>query len=202
MDPALTLLRSLLDLHADEIIDDGTTWVRAESHADLSSRPYSETRHLVAQYLNFYRAHIFADDTGPREAFIDVVTSNRSNLKFSVSTLLRGLTRRFGADLLIPAAVQAQLPPTLQADTRQLGEYLVPGKKLAVAVFEVFAGEAQALRVTKRTSREAVTAAVASMSAGDFTAAAAALTALAAACPNDQVLPALLDECRRREGRA
>lgn len=83
-------LRRLLDEHADEIIDDGTAWVRAESHADLSSRPYSETRQLVAQCLNFYRAHIFAGDTGPREAFIEVVTSNRSNLKFSVSTLLRG----------------------------------------------------------------------------------------------------------------
>ena len=29
-----------------------------------------------------------------------------------------------------------------------------------------------------------------------------ALTELASACPNDQVLPALIDECRRREGRA
>ena len=62
----MTLSR-LLDEHADEIIDDGTAWVRAESHADLSSRPYAETRHLVAQCLNFYRAHIFTGDTGPRE---------------------------------------------------------------------------------------------------------------------------------------
>ncbi|MBK7824613.1 HAMP domain-containing sensor histidine kinase [Nannocystis sp.] len=90
MDPALTTLHRLLEEHADEIIDDGTAWVRAESHADLSSRPYAETRGLVAQCLHFYRAHIFAGDTGPREAFIEVVTSNRSNLKFSVSTLLRG----------------------------------------------------------------------------------------------------------------
>ena len=90
MDEALSTLRRLLDQHADEVVDEGTTWVRAESQADLSTRPYAETRALVAQCLNFYRAHIFDGDTGPRAAFIEVVTSNRSNLKFSVSTLLRG----------------------------------------------------------------------------------------------------------------
>jgi signal transduction histidine kinase len=90
VDEPLTTMRRLLDEHADEIVDTGTAWVRAESQADLSARPYAETRGLVAQCLHFYRAHIFADDTGPREQFIEVVTSNRSNLKFSVSTLLRG----------------------------------------------------------------------------------------------------------------
>ena len=90
MDEALKILRSLLDEHADEIVDEGTAWVRAESHIDLSTRPWAETRSLVAQCLTFYRAHIFEGDTAPREAFIEVVTSNRSNLGFSVSTLLRG----------------------------------------------------------------------------------------------------------------
>lgn len=90
MDESLSTLRRLLDEHADEIVDEGTAWVRAESQADLSDRPYAETRGLVAQCLVFYEAHIFRGDTEPREQFIDVVTSNRSNLKFSVSTLLRG----------------------------------------------------------------------------------------------------------------
>ncbi len=90
VDESLTALRRLLDEHADEIIDEGTAWVRSESHADLGARPYAETRGLVAQCLHFYRAHIFAGDTGPREQFIEAVTSNRSNLKFNVSTLLRG----------------------------------------------------------------------------------------------------------------
>lgn len=90
MDESLSTLRRLLDAHADELVDDGTAWVRAESQADLADRPYAETRGLVAQCFKFYEAHIFAGDTGPREQFIEVVTSNRSNLKFSVSTLLRG----------------------------------------------------------------------------------------------------------------
>ena len=53
MDEALSTLRRLLDRHADEVVDEGTTWVRAESQADLSTRPYAETRALVAQCLNF-----------------------------------------------------------------------------------------------------------------------------------------------------
>jgi len=120
----------------------------------------------------------------------------------NIAARIERLTRRFGADLLISAAVQSQLPPTLQADTRPLGDYLVPGKRQAVGVYEVFAGESHELRAAKRASRDAVTAAVASMSAGDFAGASAALAELASACPNDQVLPALIDECRRREGRA
>ena len=120
----------------------------------------------------------------------------------NIAARIERLTRRFGADLLISAAVQSQLPPTQQADTRPLGDYLVPGKRQPVGVYEVFAGESHELRAAKRASRDAVTAAVTSMGAGDFAGASAALTELASACPNDQVLPALIDECRRREGRA
>jgi len=90
LDAALNTLRQLLAEHAEEIIDAGTAWVRREAHDDLSSRPYSETRLLVASTLHMYQAHIFDDNTRARDEFIEVVTSNRSNLKFSVSTLLRG----------------------------------------------------------------------------------------------------------------
>jgi len=86
----LTTLRLLLAEHADEIIDAGTAWVRSEAPNDLCSRPYAETRALVASTLHMYEAHIFSDDTRARDEFIEAVTSNRSNLKFSVSTLLRG----------------------------------------------------------------------------------------------------------------
>ena len=90
MDAPLSTLHRLLDEHADEIVDAGTAWVRAEADGDLSVRPYEETRGLVATTLDMYAAQIFSDDTSLRDAFIEGVTSNRSNLKFSVSTLLRG----------------------------------------------------------------------------------------------------------------
>ncbi len=120
----------------------------------------------------------------------------------NIAARIERLTRRFGADLLISGTVRDQLPPTLQADTRPLGSYVVPGKRLPVQVHEVFAGDPSELRAAKRASRAAVVAAVARMTAGELAAAATELGALAAACPNDQVLPGLVEECRRREGRA
>jgi signal transduction histidine kinase len=84
------MLRQLLAERAEEIIDAGTAWVRAEAHEDLSPRPYAETRALVASTLRMYQAQLLSGDTRARDEFIEVVTSNRSNLKFSVSTLLRG----------------------------------------------------------------------------------------------------------------
>ena len=120
----------------------------------------------------------------------------------NIAARIERLTRRFGADLLISDKVRDQLPPSLQADTRPLGDYVVPGKRLPVHVHEVFAGDPPDLRAAKRASREAVAAAIGRMAAGDLASAASELGRLAAACPNDQVLPALIDECRRREGRA
>jgi len=112
------------------------------------------------------------------------------------------LTRRFGADLLISAAVHQHLPPDMQADTRPLGDYVVPGKRHPVVVYEVFAGDPPDTRARKQASRAEVSAAVTLMMRGELAAADLALAALRAAWPNDQVLRALVDECRRREGRA
>ncbi len=86
----MSTLRQLLAEHAEEIVDAGTAWVRAEAREDLSARPYAETRTLVASTLRMYQAQLLTGDTRARDEFIEVVTSNRSNLKFSVSTLLRG----------------------------------------------------------------------------------------------------------------
>jgi len=120
----------------------------------------------------------------------------------NIAARIERLTRRFGVDLLVSAAVHAQLPPALQAETRPLGDYVVPGKRQPVGVYEVFAGDPPETRLMKKTSRAAVSAAVGQMTAGELESASAALQRLVEACPNDQVLRALVDECRRREGRA
>ena len=105
----MTRLRQLLAEHAEEIIDAGTAWVRAEAHEDLSPRPYAETRALVSSTLRMYQAQLLTGDTRPRDEFIEVVTSNRSNLKFSVSTLLRGFVS-FREGLLQLLAREAVAP--------------------------------------------------------------------------------------------
>jgi len=119
----------------------------------------------------------------------------------NIAARIERLTRRFHTELLISAEVARQLPPALQEDMRPLGSYMVPGKRQAVAVFEVFAGDAPPLLTHKRATREAVTAAVEQMTQGAFDAAAAGLVGVFDACPEDHVLVALVDECGRRRGR-
>jgi class 3 adenylate cyclase len=119
----------------------------------------------------------------------------------NVAARVERLTRRFHTDLLVSAAVAEQLSPELQAETRPLGRALVPGKREAVAVVEVFAGDPEPLREHKRASREAVTAAVRRMDAGAHEEATAGLAELLYSCPEDQVLGALIEECERRRGR-
>lgn len=87
----LQTLRRLLDEHGEAIVDAATRWVRAGAAQDLDSRPYEETRGLIVQEVAAYVGWLYAGDSRQRDQFIERVTSNRSNLRFHVSTLLRGL---------------------------------------------------------------------------------------------------------------
>lgn len=91
MEDPLQTLRRLLDEHGEAIVEAATSWVRAGAQVDLQARPYAETRALVEQEVAAYAAWMLAGDGGPRDQFIERVTSNRSSLRFHVSTLLRGM---------------------------------------------------------------------------------------------------------------
>ena len=119
----------------------------------------------------------------------------------NIAARIERLTRRFHTELLVSAVVAAQLPSALQQETRPLGRYMVPGKRQAVEVFEVFAGDPAPLRMYKRMTRETVAAAVEQMNQGAFDEASAGLVGLFDACPEDHVLVALVDECWRRRSR-
>ncbi|MDC0673612.1 sensor histidine kinase [Nannocystis radixulma] len=83
-------LRRLLAAHEEAIVETGTAWVREMAAVDLAGRPTSETRALVAESVRAYGALLLAGDPRPRDAFIERVTTLRSNLRFRISTLLRG----------------------------------------------------------------------------------------------------------------
>jgi signal transduction histidine kinase len=111
VDDALTALRALLGEHGEAIVDAATAWVRQEAHEDLAERPEAETRGLISQAQAAYAALLLDGDPGPRDRFMDAVTSSRSNLKFRVSTLLRGFMGfRQGVEA---ALLRAGTPPAL-----------------------------------------------------------------------------------------
>ncbi len=120
-EPRRALLH-LLDTHADAIVDAGTHWVRSAASADLATRPYAETRHLVAQLATCYHALLLDNNPEPLQQFVDFVTSFRSNLKFNVSTLLRGL--RSFREGLVRVMEETQVPAELVAATTQLVDEL------------------------------------------------------------------------------
>lgn len=91
MDDPLQTLERLLDEHGEAIVEAATTWVRDGAQVDLRARPHAETRGLIELEVAAYRAWLLRGDPGPRDQFIERVTSNRSNLRFHVSTVLRGL---------------------------------------------------------------------------------------------------------------
>ncbi len=85
----LKILRRLLDEHGEAIVDAATQWVRDGAQVDLQARPYAETRGLLVQEVDAYAAWLLTGDSTLRDQFIERVTSNRSNLRFHVSTVLR-----------------------------------------------------------------------------------------------------------------
>lgn len=133
---------------------------------------------------------------GADERMESTVVSDTVNIAARVERL----TRRFDVDLLVTAAVHSRLPPDLSADSRPLGAVQVPGKQRPVAVYEVFSADPDESRRDKRSTRDALSAAIASLQAGKAAEAERALLELAAAHPSDPALPALVDALRR--GRA
>jgi len=91
LEDPLQTLRSLLEEHRETIVDAATEWVRAGAQVDLEARPYAETRAILEAEAAAYTALLLADDPGLRDQFIEQVTSRRSNQRFHVSTLLRGM---------------------------------------------------------------------------------------------------------------
>lgn len=99
---ARAILRRLLATHVEAIIDIGTEWVRETAAVDLRGRSPAETRALVAESVRAYAAQIEDGELGPRDAFIDRVTSLRSGHRFHASTLLRGFfSFRRGLELVL-----------------------------------------------------------------------------------------------------
>ncbi len=86
----LPLLAAMLAEHHAEIVEVGVDWVRENSDDLRGRRPRHETVALVEREFEVYRALILRGDRGPRDAFIEHVTSLRAAMKFNISTLVRG----------------------------------------------------------------------------------------------------------------
>jgi class 3 adenylate cyclase len=108
----------------------------------------------------------------------------------NVASRLERMTRVFGVDLLVSAAVHQGLSAELSAESRPLGQVRVRGKSVAVGVFEVFAAESEDARARKQETVSPLIEICAHTRGGALERAQVRLAELRAAFPGD---PALVD---------
>ncbi|MDX2287057.1 MAG: adenylate/guanylate cyclase domain-containing protein [Bacteroidia bacterium] len=89
----------------------------------------------------------------------------------NTASRMEGLTKYYGAGIILSESVYAGLPEALRQDIRRLGQVLVKGRKTPLQVYECFSGDPEPERSRKRASLDAFHAALDAYLSADFAAA-------------------------------
>jgi class 3 adenylate cyclase len=103
----------------------------------------------------------------------------------NTASRLEGLSKIYGAAVVISEQVVGSLDLELRQSVRVLGRVRAKGKEHAITIYEFFAGDPEAVATRKRDSRQSFQAGLGSYQRGDFAAAATELAAVRAGNPTD-----------------
>jgi class 3 adenylate cyclase len=131
--------------------------------------------------IGVHHGFVMLGTIGEEERFEATVISDTVNL----TSRLESLTKKFGCGVLLTGEVAAALDPELGAQVRPLGSFVVKGKVQPVGIFELFASDPDALRVSKMSSRARVDEMLTRYAEGHLEASLAVARELVAACPED-----------------
>jgi two-component system sensor histidine kinase ChiS len=89
----------------------------------------------------------------------------------NLASRLEGVTKNYGASIVVSEAIVSRLPPSAGFDLRFLDKIQVKGKKAPVVIYEIFDADAEAVRQCKRDLAEKWQSAVDAYFRRDFAAA-------------------------------
>ncbi len=130
---------------------------------------------------------------GFRERIDTTVIADAVNL----AARMEGLTKQYGAGVLITGATLAAAGDAQQFGHRTVDRVLVKGKHEPIEIIEVFDGDEPGLREHKRRTLAAFEAALALYTKGDFAAARAGFASVLAAHAGDGGAALLVKRCER-----
>jgi predicted ATPase/class 3 adenylate cyclase len=115
----------------------------------------------------------------------------------NTASRIEGLTKHFGANILLSEQVVAQLSDAARQQLRTLGKVQLQGKSEEVGIFECFGGDEPETSAGKAASRPAFQAALSAYAAGQFQSAADGLSQVAALNADDRPAQFFLQKAQK-----
>lgn len=104
----------------------------------------------IAIGVGLHWGNLILGTVGENERMNSTVISDAVNL----ASRLEGVTKNYGASIVISEAIRNRLPASADFDLRFLDKIQVKGKKEPVVIFEVFDADSEAIRQCKREQAE------------------------------------------------
>ena len=124
----------------------------------------------IAVGVGLHRGSLMLGTIGEHERMDGTVIADAVN----VASRVEGLTKHFGARVMVTGELRAALADPQAYTMRYLGRVAVMGKRAGVAIYEVLDGDPPDRLAAKRATAEAFAGAMSAFAAGAFDAAAAA----------------------------